>query len=235
MLLVLVVTEDVQTDVQTVNYVIFANCIRPADGQQDAGISMNMFHEPMDSAADVKDFGEHIARGHNNFIEFAVARNLMMTNINLIKPKEVNAGDYRRRPIWSGLTTGELENIRAKGTDATLVPDMDDFERTILFLDRAVQLAVFRRIEFADMPTMKKFENFFFGSMHLCSKYRNFWYYQLQLEKPHEKTGELSESADIFNSKCNLEKLQPPRWMVSRYLAHSAVQGAPITSVEPFN
>ncbi|KAI0581028.1 AAA-12 multi-domain protein [Pyrenophora tritici-repentis] len=206
-----------QTDVQTVNYVIFANCIRPADGQQDAGISMNMFHEPMDSAADVKDFGEHIARGHNNFIEFAVARNLMMTNINLIKPKEVNAGDYRRRPIWSGLTTGELENIRAKGTDATLVPDMDDFERTILFLDRAVQLAVFRRIEFADMPTMKKFENFFFGSMHLCSKYRNFWYYQLQLEKPHEKTGELSESADIFNSKCNLEKLQPPRWMSYRF------------------
>ena len=87
----------------------------------------------------------------------------------------MNADGHRYRPIWSGMTIQELQDIRTKAADATLSPDISIFERTVFLLNQAVNIAVFRRINTPELATMKKLEYSSLGSMYFCSKYRNFW------------------------------------------------------------
>ncbi|KAJ4368132.1 hypothetical protein N0V83_006487 [Neocucurbitaria cava] len=226
-----------------VTYQIFANCIRPAqtttsektgkDKYHPAGIKMNTYHAQMD-ATDVAEFSKHVACGHDNLTELAKGRNLMEIRMNLCKPAGSSKRQYRCRPVWSGITPVELDAIRAVGNDPNKANDMPDFERTVLLLDRSEELSIFRRINCGEIDAIERFKNFFVGSMHLCSKYRNFWYYQLQVQMATSQDRDTTHG-DIFARTCILEDLEAPRWMVTKFLGHSPVQGAPLTKVEPLN
>ncbi|KAF2026383.1 hypothetical protein EK21DRAFT_92416 [Setomelanomma holmii] len=218
---------------KVVTYRVFANCIRPADPNTSvaAGISMQTYTEDMDET-DIKDFNKSVARGHSHLVSCAKEKNLMQLTISLYQPQKHNPRAYQSRPLFSGISELELKNIRNKDADDKLWPTMSTFERTICFLDRAANFIVFRRLYCSDLAQLEKFKNFFVGSMHLCSQFRNFWYYQLQTETP-DANGKMSAEGNISGRKCDLELTQPPRWMVTKFLAYSATQGSPVTKVDP--
>ena len=227
--------------VGSVDFHIFANSIVPAVSSKDgkgrekrepAGISLRVVDKLEDD--DIPEFEKYIARGHSNLNAFATSNNLMMMNVQLIKPEPTSKDRYRCRPIWSGISSSGLQQIRDMDKDEKLRSGMTPFERTILLLDRSQSLAIFRRVECGNRDLMKTMINFFMGSMHLASAYRNFWYFQLQLQKPTEGQ-KLNNALNIFHPDCRLEDLEPPRWMITKFMGYSSVQGGTITKVEPLN
>jgi DNA polymerase III delta prime subunit len=211
-----------------VTYHVFANCIAPAMVQDDeitpAGASMDVCLDQMNDL-ELRKFTKNVAHGEVNLGHWAKIRNLMVVSLELYQPGS-QEDTYRCRPFFSGITDNELTDIRTKFRG-----DLTDFEQTIRLLDSANNLRIFRRLNCSDMAALRRFNNVFFGSMHLCSAFRNFWYYQFQYERPaiHERP---QPENDIFKDKCNLEHAVAPRWMITKWLCHSDGYNTPVKTVE---
>lgn len=217
-----------------VDYHIFANCLKPrqADGTKPAGLSMDTYVTPM-SKDDEKAFQKNTACGHANLTEMACSRNLMRIRVDLVDPEDDSYDpDFHRRPIFTGLSDQELATIQRKAAEDE--SNLSPFEHAIYLLHKASRFDIFRKVACANPAEVKKFEDHFFGCMHMCSAYRNFWFYQFQVAKPNpEKGRQLSPSEDIFDRHCKLEDLEPPRWVVDLWRSTSVAQGAPVKKVEP--
>ncbi|KAF2126710.1 hypothetical protein P153DRAFT_68485 [Dothidotthia symphoricarpi CBS 119687] len=213
-----------------VEYQVFANAIKSAHGEGEArmlaGISMSAWNQPMDDAS-IKEFGRTVARGNSGLVDLAKIQNLMRLRLELVP---VGTVGYKRRPIFTGMSAMELQAIRNKGNDEKTKPDLSEFERAIYNLDTACTIDIFRRLDQSDVQLYNKLRNFFVGSMYMCATYKNFWHYQFQLERPVEGKSP-AEDNNIFASKCNLENLLPPRWMITEYEACSVNKGGPITKL----
>jgi hypothetical protein len=216
-----------------VDYHIFANCLKPrrTDETKPAGLSMDTYVTPM-SKDDEKAFGKKIARGHANLTELACSQNLMRIKVDLVDPEDDSYDpNFHRRPIFTGLSDQELATIERKATEDE--SNLSSFEHAVHLLHKASRFDIFRKVACANPAEVKKFEDHFFGCMHMCSAYRNFWFYQFQVAKPNlEKGRQISPLEDIFDRHCKLEKLEPPRWVVDLWRATSVAKGAAVKKVE---
>jgi hypothetical protein len=223
-----------------VRYKVFANSLAPVDNpispNRAASITINTF---VGNPADAESNSEMALAfmKHDNIKKLAELRNLLGVQMTLIKPGDTNLEGYQCRPIWNGLPASELSAIIKKGDDSKANPmaeSLSPYESAIYCLNTAENLCVFRQVATADSVEVAKFKSYFVGCMYLCATYGNFWFYQLQCragqgEDPNEP------EHDIRKPQCNLDDLQPPRWLTTKWLTTSAAKDQPITEVEALN
>jgi hypothetical protein len=208
-----------------VNYTIFANSLRTIQEDEKArGVVNLQLHtldggfipdHPVYSEAKIKGSA---ARGYSNITELARNANLLWARVRLVG-SDVDPKSYASRPLWSNISDSELKEIVNKATDNNLSKDMTGFEQTIWRLHTATMLDIFRQLYSRETASINKFKNCFLGSMRLCSLYRNFWFYQLQLGELTDKNA--GTYKDIFAPSCELETLQPPRWMITKWRTYT--------------
>jgi hypothetical protein len=216
-----------------VEYHVFSNSIATPD-EKDVTSTLSVLTYTAEVNKDITARNDAFLRSfgpnrHTNLEDLAKAKNLMAIFVNLVALDEPGRLAHKVRPVWTGLNASELEDIKVRRSKdrASLTP----FEETLFKLDTGVAIGFFRRIDSLNLAEISSFRDVFLGSMYLCLRYGNFWFYRLQAQAVAED----GDVTDIFSPRCVLAGLEPPRWLIQKWqIAKNLADGA-ITHVRPIN
>jgi hypothetical protein len=93
---------------------------------------------------------------------------------------------------------------------------------------------VIPKLDDADKAGAQAFDDFFSGCMALAITFGNWWVYSQQAVGPAAEGGKLDESYDIHSPMCDLSLYQPPRYMVTAWLAATDANGL-VSNAEPYH
>jgi hypothetical protein len=216
-----------------VKYHVFSNSVAtPHEKDVTSTLSVLTYTDEVDKDITARNdtfFQRFGPKRHANLEELAKAKNLMAIKVNLVAPNEPGRLAHKGRPVWTGLNASELEDIKIKRSKdrASLTP----FEETLYKLDTGVSIGFFRRIDSSNLAEISSFRDVFLGSMYLCLRYGNFWFYRLQAQAVAED----GDVTDIFSPGCVLAGLEPPRWMCRKWQIAANPEDGAITHVRPIN